>query len=596
MAQKNIPIDYTARDFKSIKEALVDYTRRYYSTNYKDFSEASFGSLMLDSVAYIGDILSFYLDYQVNESFFATAVEYENVLKHARQLGYKVGTSFAASGPVALYIVVPVDSSGAKPDTRYMPILRRGGTFYSVNGDYYTLAENVDFSASNNEIVPAEVGSNGFPLSFAIKAYGQVVSGRRRIITRVVGDYQQFLKVPIGGSNVIEVLSVIDNQGREYFEVEHLSQNFVYRAVPNRSTDKELVKEILKPIAVPRRYMVERNSVATFIQFGQGSDLDIDAESIADPSNVVMNLHGKDFVSDRGFDPTKLLKTDKMGISPSNTTLTVTYRENTAGTINAAAGAIVSVANSTLDFKDRQTLNESKISTTISSLEVFNEEPILGQVSLPDPTEVKLRAMSHFASQNRAVTREDYISLCYNMPSEFGGIKRANIIQDRDSFKRNLNLYILSENTDSTLTTSPKSLKKNLKTWLNKHKMLNDTIDILDPRIINLGISFVAIGEKDYNKYDLLLAAVSRLQAHFARLPELGEPFYITEIYKILNKMQGIVDVVDVKIEQKKGAPYSTTPYDLSLNKSADGVYVHIPENVIWEIKYPIDDIKGEIR
>ena len=523
-------------------------------------------------------------------------MEYENVLKHARQLGYKVGSSFSASGTVAFYAVVPVDDSGAKPDTRYMPVLRRGSTFYSVNGDYYTLAENVDFSASNNEIVPAEVGSNGFPLSFAIKAYGQVVSGRRRLVTRVVGEYQQFLKVPIGGTNVVEVISVIDNQGREYFEVENLSQNFVYKAIPNRDSDKELVKEILKPIAVPRRYMVEKNSVATFIQFGQGSDLDIDAESVADPSNVVMNLHGKDFVTDRSFDHTKLLKTDKMGISPSNTTLTIVFRENTGGTINAAAGSITSIGDPKMDFKDRQILEETKISSVISSLEVFNEEPILGQVSLPNPTEVKLRAMSHFAAQNRAVTREDYISLCYNMPSEFGGIKRANIVQDRDSFKRNLNLYILSENVDGTLIASSKSLKKNLKTWLNKHKMVNDTVDILDPRIINIGISFVAIGEKDFNKYDLLLNAVNQLQVHFARLPELGEPFYITEVYKVLNKMQGIVDVVDVKIEQKKGAPYSTTPYDLSLNKSADGVYIHIPENVILEIKYPINDIKGEIR
>jgi len=596
MAQKNIPIDYTARDFASIKNALVDYTRRYYSTNYKDFSEASFGSLMLDSVAYIGDILSFYLDYQVNESFFATAIEYENVLKHARQLGYKVGTTFAASGPIALYIVVPVDSAGESPDTTYMPVLRRGSTFYSVNGNYYTLAENVDFSASNNEVVVAEVNTDGTPTSFAIKAYGEVVSGRRRSVTRTIGNYQQFLKIPVGSPNIIEVLSVLDNQGREYFEVEHLSQNFIYRAIPNRSNDKELVKEILKPIAVPRRFMIERSSVATFLQFGQGSDLDVDAESVADPSKVVMNLHGKDFISDKSFDPAKLLKTDKMGISPSNTTLTITYRENTAGSVNAPAGTITSVGNTELDFKNRQTLNESKVSNVVGSIEVFNEDPILGQVTLPDSTEVKLRAMSHFAAQNRAVTKEDYISLCYNMPSDFGGIKRVNIVQDKDSFKRNLNLYVLSENTDGSLTTASTTLKKNIKTWLNKHKMLNDTVDILDPRIINIGIDFVAIGEKDFNKYDLLLNATSRIQTHFKTLPELGEPFYITEIYKVLNKMDGIVDVLDVKIEQKKGAPYSTTPYNLNLNKSADGIYVHIPENVIWEIKYPVNDIKGEIR
>lgn len=596
MAEKNIPIDYTARDFTSIKNALVDYTRRYYSDNYKDFSEASFGSLMLDSVAYIGDILSFYLDYQVNESFFATAVEYENVLNHARQLGYKLGTSFAASGPLAMYVIVPVDSAGEKPDRAYMPIIRRGTTFYSLNGNYYTLTENVDFSDLKNEVVPAEVNTDGSPVSFAVKAYGTIASGRRRSVTSTIGEYQQFLKIPIGNPNVLEVLSVVDSQGREYFEVENLSQNFIYKTVPNRSSDKETVKEILKPIAVPRRFMVERNSVATFLQFGQGSDLDVDAESVADPSKVVMDLHGKDFISDKSFDPTKLLKTDKLGISPSNTSLTVTYRENTAASVNAPVGTITSVGSAQVDFNDRQTLNESKIDTVINSLEVFNEEPILGQVTLPDSTEVKLRAMSHFAAQNRAVTRQDYISLCYNMPSQFGAIKRANIIQDKDSFKRNLNLYILAEDTDGSLTLAPSTLKKNLKTWLNKHKMLNDTVDILDPRIINLGVRFVAIGEKDFNKYDLLLKATAALEIHFKNLPELGEPFYVSEIYKILNKIDGIVDVLDVTVEQKRGAPYSTTPYNINLNKSADGIYVNIPENVIWEIKYPVNDIKGEIR
>ena len=68
-SKRAYPIKYTSRDFESIKRDLVEHAKRYYPDNYKDFSENSFGSLMLDTVSYVGDILSFYLDYAVNESF-----------------------------------------------------------------------------------------------------------------------------------------------------------------------------------------------------------------------------------------------------------------------------------------------------------------------------------------------------------------------------------------------------------------------------------------------------------------------------------------------------------------------------------------------
>ena len=77
-------IRYPEGEFNSIKEGLVEYARRYYPSIHKDFSEASFGSMMLDTVAYIGDVLSFYLDYQANESFLDTAIEYNNIIRYSR--------------------------------------------------------------------------------------------------------------------------------------------------------------------------------------------------------------------------------------------------------------------------------------------------------------------------------------------------------------------------------------------------------------------------------------------------------------------------------------------------------------------------------
>ena len=89
MTKKVIPIKYTNRQFEGIRDDLIEHVKRYYPNTFKDFNETSFGSLVLDTVAYVGDILSFYLDYQVNESFLDTAVEYDNVVRLAQQLGYR---------------------------------------------------------------------------------------------------------------------------------------------------------------------------------------------------------------------------------------------------------------------------------------------------------------------------------------------------------------------------------------------------------------------------------------------------------------------------------------------------------------------------
>ena len=179
-SKKQYPlIDYTSRDFNSIKEDLVDYAKRYYPNSFKDFSESGFGPLMLDTTAYIGDILSFYLDYSVNESFLDTAIEYDNVIKLGRQMGYRFNPAASSVGEAIFYIIIPAVTVGTGPDTNYMPILKRGTEVSSIDNLGFILNEDVDFSDPNNELVIAEVNSTtGAVISYAIRARGQVVSGR----------------------------------------------------------------------------------------------------------------------------------------------------------------------------------------------------------------------------------------------------------------------------------------------------------------------------------------------------------------------------------------------------------------------------------
>lgn len=589
-------IKYTSRDYVSIKNDLVEYAKRYYSDSFKDFNDASFGALMLDTVAYVGDILSFYVDYQANESFLDTALEPNNILRHGRAIGYKHQRNFSSTGIISLYIMVPSDSFGTAPDLDYMPFLKKGSEFTSTEGTMFSLVEDVDFSDPNNEIVVARVNSTtGAPTFYAVKAQGQIISGRlnRELVT--VGEFEKFLKIKLADTNITEIVSIYDSEGHQYFEVDYLSQNIVYSSVANRSSTNLQATNILKAIPVARRFVVEHERDGTYVQFGFGSDSEIFNDSVADPSSLVMRIHGKKHITDSSLDPTNLLSTDKFGIAPANTVLTVTYRTNTSNTVNASANSVNTVLTSNFSFKDRINLDDSKIQNVVSSLECSNEERIIGSVSLPGAEELRQRIKNTFAAQNRAVTKQDYIIASYSMPPQFGAVKRTSIVKDHDSFKRNLNMYVVSEDKNGKLVTTNNTVKSNLKTWLNGYKMVNDTIDILDAKIVNIGIQFRILGQPEVNKYDILSLATSELQRRFDKQFDIGEPINITNIFRILNFIPGVTDTLDVQIVNINGGLHSTTAIDINANTSADGRTLIAPDDVIYEIKYPTQDIRGTI-
>ncbi len=596
--KKIVPVRYTARDFASIKDELVEYAKRYYPTTFRDFNEASFGALMIDTVAYVGDMLSFYMDYQANESFIDSSIEYDNVIRHARRLGYKFRGNPTSIGAGTFFVMIPATTTG-QPDTLYMPILKRGSTFEAADGNQFILNEDVDVADENNEIVVARVNdSTGLPTWFAVKTHGQLISGEMAIATIPVGDFQKFRRVEIAADDVAEIISVVDTEGHSYYEVDYLSQNVIYKAVKNPNyvgADGE-VQHLLKPFIVPRRYVVEQSGTKTFLQFGYGSDSELTQNTVADPASVVLKQWGKTHVLDESFDPSKLMETDKFGIAPANTNLIVTYRANSTGDVNAAVDTILEVVNPIFYFKNIAELNSTTIGFIFENLEVTNEEPIVGDVPLASSSEIKRRAKDIFATQNRAVTKQDYVSTVYSMPPQFGAVKRCNILRDHNSLKRNLNLYIVSEDASGNLTRTNGSIKQNLKVWLGKNKMINDTIDILDVRILNLGIEFSAVGDVKMNRYDILNGAKQALSDYFVAIPDVGDPFYISDVYTVLKGVTGVVDVLQVEIKGLFGGSYSDLVFDIDGRISADGRAVKVEEDMIWEVKYPNIDIKGVIK
>ncbi len=593
-----VPINYTSRDFSSIRNDLITHVKRYYPNVYQDFNEASFGSIMIDTAAYIGDILSFYMDYNVNESFIESSVETNNIIKLARQMGYKYTGIPASSGIVTIYIVVPSSANGTQPDLNYAPILKKGAVFSGPQQATFTLNEDVDFSSPSNEVVVATVDSDtGVPTGYAIKASGQVISGQIKQRDIEVSDYERFRKVIVDDQNITEIISVFDTNGNQYYEVDYLTQDVIFVPIINKNADSDKVPMIMKPKKVPRRFIFEQLSNQYYLQFGYGSESNLDNETISDPSKVIMQVNGREYTVDESFDPTNLIETDKMGVAPANTLLTIHYRTNTTNSNNIGSKSLTNVSETNFVFSNMANLSSQKMRDVRSSMEFENEKPIVGSVTTPTSEEIKYRAYGSYSSQNRAVTSEDYKAVVYSMPPRFGAVKRCNIVQDEDSFKRNLNLYVISEDDNGNLAESTSTLKNNLKTWISSYKMINDTIDILDARVVNFGINIEIIADEEKNKFDVLQKSIDAIKFEVLNTKyDIGEPIRISDIFRALKNVDGVLDVTKVKINRKVGPSYSSFSYDIGLNTSNDGRLVEGKRDVVFEVKFPDSDIIGTVK
>ena len=594
---KNMTIKYTSRDFESIKKDLIEHAKRYYPDNYADFSEASFGSMVFDTVSYVGDVLSYYLDYSVNESFLETALEFDNVRKHAKNYGYRFSGPPVASGIISFFIKVPAIIEGNAPDSDYYPLLKKGSEFSSGNGATYTLLEDVNFGDPKNDWIGLTFTEDGGTTEFGIRAHGMVSSGVNQV-TRVDltnESYEKFRKVRVGDSSITEIIKVQDSEGNIFYEVDYLSQEVVFIETTNPSAIQDGVRSIIKPYVTARRFTVFQDTTGTYLQFGFGSDSDDDS-GLADPSKVAINMHARDHITHTAIDPTKLLGTDKLGISPQGTVLTITYKRTDSSNPSAAAGSINSIINANMKFFNEQNLDSGKTETIINSLECLNELPIITSDFSVTSEEIKVRTKNYFATQNRAVTKKDYEAIAYNMPNKFGSIKRVNIVNNPFATNKELSLYVISQNSNGLLENTNNATKQNLKSWLEQYSSINDILKIYDAIVINFGIEFEVVTDNRYDTTGVLSNAVDRVKKIYSNTLYIGEPIYVNDIYNILSKTEGVIDVKEVKIINKSsnnGVGYGSLPFIMKDVKSSDGTYYKAPKNVIFELRYPNDDITG---
>ena len=610
-ANKNIK--YINKDFTEFRASLVDYAKTYFPTTYNDFSPASPGMMFMEMAAYVGDVLSFYLDNQVQENYLQFARQSNNLFELAYMFGYKPKVTGVATTTIDFYQQVPAKLSGSTyvPDFDYALFIPNNSTVNSTNGISFLIEDPIDFSVSSSGD-PTEVTvyaiSAGNPTFYLLKKSRKAISATITTTTFSFTSPIKFNTVEINSTNLIGILDCVDSEGNTWYEVDYLGQEMIFDSIKNTNTnDPNFFQNgdapyLLKLKKTQYRFATRlRNSRLLQIQFGAGTTSDSDENIIPNPDNVGIGLPFEQTKLTTAYSPTNFLFTKTYGIAPSNTTLTFRYLTGGGVTANVGANTLTRL-NSTPVFLNSN-LNGTTANAIFNSLAVTNPEAANGGGDGDTIEEIRQNSSANFASQLRNVTQDDYLVRALSMPPRYGNIAKAYIeptkVKNISAGESNsiLDLYVLTYDINGKLTTASPALKQNLVTYLSQYRMVNDAINIRDGFVVNIGIDFDIIVLPNYVNNDVLSRCITALQTYFAiENWQINQPIILRDIYVLLDRIEGVQTVKNISITNKVGTSlgYSQWAYDISGATQNNVVYPSL-DPMIFEVKYPATDIQGRV-
>lgn len=607
--QKTSHIKYLNRDFAGFKRDLINYSQAHRSGVLQDFNEASPTMAILELQSYVGDVLSYYQDFQFNELRRETARQLENVVSFAKSLGYKPQGKRAARVRETFFIEVPATTVNGQsvPDDRYSPILRKGSQVKGPGGIFFETLDDLVFSGSTVDYPRQVTGSQfdpttGAPTYFAIKKDVQVVAGQTVTESFTVGDFVQFRQIDLSQNDVLEILSVVDSSGQEYTEVDHLAQDTVFDIESNPDDDSDVVPYVMKLVTVPRRFEVDRDpsTGVTSLIFGSGDGQNLDDELVPNLADLAIPLAGRRTFSSFPLDPQNFLKTRSLGVGPYNTTLTVKYRVGGGTETNVVPRSIDTPSNVQLDFSST-TLDPLRRAAVIGSLACLNLKASEGGAPAETVTEIKANSSAFFAAQDRVVTREDVIARVMSLPSKFGKPEKVFVRKNPIS-PASLDLHMLAKDVNGHMTYASPNLKANVKTYLSRYRMMTSGINILDGTIINLRCNFGVVLSSLANRTEVLVACLNVVKDYLdIDRRQIGQPIVVSELAGLIQAVAGVVSVYEIVFTNVIGnavlpgsqltMPYSTTRFDVTAFRRNEIIYC--PAGAIFEVKYPTLDIVG---
>jgi hypothetical protein len=596
---------YLNKEFESFRGDLYEYARIHFPDRIRDFSETSLGGLFLELAAYVGDVQSFYLDYQFHELNPETAVEARNIQAHITSAGVEIVGASPSVVEVTFSIEVPADTSVSPPipQTTAMPILYAGTRVQAQNGIQFELTNDIDFADTDNTgtllavVRIASRDSNNQVTSFVLERTEICISGFRASESFTLGSFEPFKKITLAQENITQIVSVKDALGNNYYEVGYLAQDTIYKALINSNEDKELVQDNLQIIPCPYRFLRQMaiDTRLTTLTFGGGNAESIDNDIVPDPSEFALPLYGKQTFSRFTLNPNNLLQTTTLGVIGSNTTITVEYRYGGGLSHNIGAGAISNVINLIIGYP--RSPSASIAAQVRQSLTARNDREASGGEDAPNLDELKLRVGGARAAQSRIVTKEDLLARVYTMPANFGRVFRASIRANPNNPLSSL-LYIISRNSSGALIVSPDSLKKNLAKYLNSYRMISDAIDVLDAQVINLQVEFVIVVDPSYNRALVLNNVLARLRQYFnIKFFEIDQPIVLDDIRNIIYNNTGVLTLQSLNIRNVTGTigtrVYSDVQFDPGANTNR-GLVIG-PPGSIFEIRFKDNDLIGSV-
>lgn len=635
--EKKKDINYLSKDFSQFRKNLVNFVKTYYPDTYNDFNEASPGMMFLEMAAYVGDVLSYYIDDTLKESLLPFAQERRSVNNLAQFFGYKVKPITPATVTLDVFQLVPAIGNGKdnRPDYEYALTIKPGMEIEASSDSSIRFKTEipVDFSFSSSfdpttVTVYSRDGGTNDPLFYLLKKQVKAYSGREITETFTIGDPAPFPTVTISDLNVVDIVDVMDADGNRYYEVPFLAQDYVFTEVPNIDRYDDSLSEyrstapfLLRLLKTPRRFVTRLNVDGnTEIQFGAGISDDPDQILVPNPKNIGLGENAKSLSNP--IDPQNFYKTSAYGKAPYNTTLTVKYIRGNGLSANVNANDLTNIRKIEFDTYD-ETLSSSQldaINDLKQSIRVNNAEAATGGKNEESLDNIRNDAIAHFASQNRAVTKRDYEIRSLSLPARFGNIAKVYVVPDGElnktySIKANgieknnpfaVNMYVLGYDQNKKLTSINKAVKQNLKNYLSEYRMITDGINIIDGFVINIGVDFVITTYSTYNKQETLLRCIERVKEYFnIDRWTFNQPINLSEIELEIGNVDGVSSVQDVSIKNLAGGVYSQYTYNIKSARRIIGdsdlsdklgkiIYPSL-DPMIFEVKYPNKDIRGRV-
>jgi len=596
-------IKYINREFDDFRSQLVEFSKTYFPDTYNDFSPTSPGTMFMEMAAYVGDVLAFYQDAQLQETFLTHAKDPKNLFNLAYMMGYRPKTTGVSEAIVTITQKVGV-LGDYTPDFTEAAKINANATMVSSDSSNtsFFIPNSVDFNFSSSYdpttiTIDTLDGSNN-PSQYNLIKKAKAISGKIETKTFDITTSEKFKTITLSDDNIVQILSITDSDDNEYYEVPFLGQDTIFLDETNSSDDSGQVPYVLTLRKVPRRYVTRFRSNGNLdIQFGAGTLEDDDTTFLPDATNIgnatnqgSLNYNGSGSVNIT-YDPTNFLYSNSYGISPNNTTLTVRYIKGGGISANVPAN----------------TLTYATVSgNNLNNLTYTNEVPAKGGRDGDTIEELRENALRAFNEQGRAVTLQDYTIRALSLPSKYGSIGKVYVTQDElnnvdsndtliDNNPLALSLYVLSYDNNGNLETSTDTLKQNLKTYLRDFMIVTDSINIKDAFVVNIAVNYEIILRPSYASRDVLLNCNTELTNYFSNNKRnINQPINISELFTLLDKIKGVQTVQKVEIVNKQGGNYSQYAYDVK-GATRDNVVYPSYDPCIFEVKFPNQDIKGRV-